>query len=151
MIWDLSWDQNNIINGKHYSEYLFALVSGSTLATPPPLSTSAPTNPKTNALTNQRTIPPPTTQIPPILTTTKPQGQQARSVVVFSSTHKYIQTWYSFCFSFHHEVLLRTSKMLKIETKAIAKNFQIFWSLQVRTCVYALSIRLLPGGFLAGI
>ena len=30
---------------------------------------------------------------------------------------------------------LRTSKMLKIET--IARNFKIFWSLQVRTCVYA--------------
>ena len=30
---------------------------------------------------------------------------------------------------------LRTSKMLKIET--IAKNFKIFWSLQVRSCVFA--------------
>ena len=30
---------------------------------------------------------------------------------------------------------LRISKILKIET--IAKSFKIFWSLQVRTCVYA--------------
>ena len=29
---------------------------------------------------------------------------------------------------------LRTSTMLKVET--IAKHFKIFWSLQVRTCVY---------------
>ena len=42
--------------------------------------------------------------------------------------------------------------MLKIET--IAKNFKIFWSLQVRTCVYAYRMlrawRLEQGRFLFG-
>lgn len=48
---------------------------------------------------------------------------QARSVVTFSSTHKYIWS--------------RNLSKLRVKIETFAKNFKLFWSLEVRTCVYA--------------
>ena len=62
---------------------------------------------------------------------------QARCVVIFqvrTSTYKH---GIAFVLVYITKSWLRTSRMLKIETKAIAKNFRIFWSLQVSTYVYA--------------
>ena len=70
MLWDVSWDQNNVISGQRYSEYAFKELDGAivppvtTLAPPPPVSTQAPPPPP---VSTQAPPPPPpvTTQAPP--------------------------------------------------------------------------------------
>ena len=71
MLWDVSWDQNNVIGGKRYSEYAFKELGRvtntvppiTTQAPPPPVSTQAPSPPP---VTTEAPPPPPvTTQAPP--------------------------------------------------------------------------------------
>lgn len=78
MFWECSWDQNNIINGKHYSEYAFQLVSGGSI-TPPtqaPVTNPPPTQaPVTNPPPTQAPVTnPPATQAP-LPTTSSPSGK----------------------------------------------------------------------------
>ena len=51
MLWDVSWDQNNVINGQRYSEYAFKELGYVTVpptqAPPPPVTTQAPPPPVT--------------------------------------------------------------------------------------------------------
>lgn len=69
MLWDVSWDQNNVISGQRYSEYAFKELDGAivppvtTPAPPPPVSTQAPPPPP---VSTQAPPPPPpvTTQAP---------------------------------------------------------------------------------------
>lgn len=69
MLWDVSWDQNNVINGQRYSEYAFKELGGltntippvTTQAPPPPVTTEGPNPP----VTTQAPPPPVTTQAPP--------------------------------------------------------------------------------------
>ena len=70
MLWDVSWDQNNVISGQRYSEYAFKELGGAILppattpAPPPPVSTQAPPPPPVS--TQAPTPPSPvTTQAPP--------------------------------------------------------------------------------------
>lgn len=77
MFWECSWDQNNIINNKHYSEYAFQLVSEGTITTPvtnpPPTQGPATNPPPTQApVTNPPLI---TTQAPPPPTTSTSTGK----------------------------------------------------------------------------
>ncbi|KAJ7372412.1 hypothetical protein OS493_018915 [Desmophyllum pertusum] len=71
MLWDVSWDQNNVINGQRYSEYAFRELGGATLpptqVPPPPVTTQAPPPP----VTTQAPPPPVTTQAPPPPVTTQ--------------------------------------------------------------------------------
>lgn len=69
MLWDVSWDQNNMIGGKRYSEYAFAQLKGSTVVPPQPPVTQPPGTqpPYTQAPVTQ----PPVTQ-PPV--TQPPSG-----------------------------------------------------------------------------
>lgn len=60
MLWDVSWDQNNVIGGQRYSEYAFRELGGLT-NTVPPVTTQAPPPP----VTTQAPPPPGTTQTPP--------------------------------------------------------------------------------------
>ena len=70
MLWDVSWDQNNVISGQRYSEYASKELDGAivppvtTSAPPPPVSTQAPPPPP---VSTQAPPPPPpvTTQAPP--------------------------------------------------------------------------------------
>jgi len=77
MLWDVSWDQNNVIGGQRYSEYAFKELGGVTLpptqapppsvttqaSPPPPITTQAPPPPA--PVTTQAPPPPVTTQAPP--------------------------------------------------------------------------------------
>ena len=60
MLWDVSWDQNNVINGQRYSEYAFKELGG-LINTVPPVTTQAPPSP----VTTQAPPPPGTTQASP--------------------------------------------------------------------------------------
>ena len=66
MLWDVSWDQNNVIDGKRYSEYAFKELGGVTVpptqAPPLPVTTQAPPPPVS---TQAPSSPPVTTQAPP--------------------------------------------------------------------------------------
>lgn len=48
MLWDISWDQNNIIDGSRYSDYVFALLKDTLIVrpniskAPPNASTTSP-------------------------------------------------------------------------------------------------------------
>ena len=69
MLWDVSWDQNNVINGQRYSEYAFKELGGLT-NTVPPVTTQAPPPPVTTegpnpSVTTQAPPPPVTTHAPP--------------------------------------------------------------------------------------
>ena len=72
MLWDVSWDQNNVIGGQRYSEYAFQELGRVTLpptqGTTPPLSSQSP--PVT--VSSQANLSPITTQAPPLTTTEKP-------------------------------------------------------------------------------
>ena len=69
MLWDVSWDQNNVINGQRYSEYAFKELGRVTEpSTPPPVTTQAPPPP----VTTQAPPPPVTTQPPPVTTQAPP-------------------------------------------------------------------------------
>ena len=61
MLWDVSWDQNNVIGGQRYSEYAFKEL-GRLTNTVPPVTTQGPP-------------PPATTQAPP------PPTGECRSIV----------------------------------------------------------------------
>ena len=72
MLWDVSWDQNNVISGQRYSEYAFKELGVTIVPTvttpepPPPVSTQAP--PPLPVSTQAPPPPPPvpvTTQAPP--------------------------------------------------------------------------------------
>ena len=76
MLWDVSWDQNNVINGQQYSDYAFTELGGitepptqappptvTTQASPPPITTHDPCQP----VTTEAPLPPITTQGPPTL------------------------------------------------------------------------------------
>ena len=52
MLWDVSWDQNNIVGGKRYSEHAFDILKGTSVVDP---TTGPPTQ-------GPQTIP--TTQAP---------------------------------------------------------------------------------------
>ncbi|KAL9978993.1 hypothetical protein ACROYT_G016582 [Oculina patagonica] len=70
MLWDVSWDQNNVIGGERYSEYAYKELGGVTLPPtdgPPPVTTQAPPPP----VTTQAPPPPVTTQAPPPPVTTQ--------------------------------------------------------------------------------
>ena len=73
MLWDVSWDQNNVINGQRYSEYAFKELGGLT-NTVPPVTTQTPPPP----VTSQSPPPPGTTQSPP-----PPTGKCCNSVLVY--------------------------------------------------------------------
>ena len=61
MLWDCSWDQNNVIGGRYYHEYAYELLRGSiTVPTGSP-GTKPPIPPDTQA---PQTRPPPTTRPP---------------------------------------------------------------------------------------
>ena len=77
MLWDVSWDQNNVINGQRYSEYAFKELGGLT-NTVPPVTTQAPPPP----VTTQAPPPPGTTQAPP-----PPTGRYWRAAAVFCVIH----------------------------------------------------------------
>ena len=51
MLWDVSWDQNNVISGQRYSEYAFKVLGDVTVpptqAPPSPVTTQAPSLPVT--------------------------------------------------------------------------------------------------------
>ena len=49
MLWDVSWDQNNVINGQRYSEYAFKELRG--IAEPP--TQAPPPTVKTQPLLRQ--------------------------------------------------------------------------------------------------
>ncbi|XP_029213854.2 acidic endochitinase SE2-like isoform X2 [Acropora millepora] len=72
MLWDVSWDQNNVIGGQRYSEYAFQELGRVTLpptqGTTPPLSSQSP--PVT--VTSHSNLSPITTQAPPLTTTEEP-------------------------------------------------------------------------------
>jgi len=65
MLWDVSWDQNNVVGGQRYSEYAFRELGGVTVpptqAPPPPVTTQAPSPPP---VTTQAPPPPVTTKSP---------------------------------------------------------------------------------------
>lgn len=74
MLWDVSWDQNNVINGQRYSDYAFKELGGvtepPTQAPPPTVTTQAPPPPITThdpcqPVTTEAPPPPITTQGPP--------------------------------------------------------------------------------------
>ena len=69
MFWDCSWVQNNVINGKHYSEYAFKLVSGGSTV-PPTATTSPPTPPPRTTLSTSNPTPQPKTTLPTARPTT---------------------------------------------------------------------------------
>ncbi|KAL9978995.1 hypothetical protein ACROYT_G016584 [Oculina patagonica] len=91
MLWDVSWDQNNVIGGQRYSEYAFKVLGGATNTVPPPsppITSQAPPTPVTfqapptpattqapppPPVTTQAPLPPPpvTTQAPPPPVTTQ--------------------------------------------------------------------------------
>lgn len=81
MLWDVSWDQNNVIDQKRYSEYAFkelgvltnTVPPVTTQASPPPVTTQAPPPP----VTTQAPSPPGTTQTPP------PPTGRCCSIVLF--------------------------------------------------------------------
>lgn len=84
MLWDVSWDQNNVIGGQRYSEYAFQELGRVTLpptqSTTPPLGSQSP--PVT--ITTQATHSPITTQAPPLTTTEeppKPTGKLKESIL----------------------------------------------------------------------
>lgn len=64
MLWDVSWDQNNVINGQRYSEYAFKELGDVTIpptqAPPPSVTTQAPPAP----VTTEAPLPQVTTQAP---------------------------------------------------------------------------------------
>lgn len=71
MLWDVSWDQNNVINGQRYSEYAFKeLGVPPTLAPPPSVTTQAPPPP----VTTEAPLPQVTTQAPRPPTTSGKQN-----------------------------------------------------------------------------
>lgn len=72
MLWDVSWDQNNVIDQKRYSEYAFKELGGLT-NTVPPVTTQASPPP----VTTQPPPPPGTTQTPP------PPTGRCCSIVLF--------------------------------------------------------------------
>lgn len=72
MLWDVSWDQNNVIGGQRYSEYAFKELGGLT-NTVPPVTSQAPPPP----VTTQAPPPPGTTQAPP------PPTGECRNNVLF--------------------------------------------------------------------
>ena len=43
MLWDVSWDQNNVINGQRYSDYAFKELGGVT--EPPTVTIQVPPRP----------------------------------------------------------------------------------------------------------
>ncbi|KAK3748058.1 hypothetical protein QZH41_004202 [Actinostola sp. cb2023] len=61
MLWDVSWDQNNVIGGKRYSEYAFAELKGSSVI-PPPVTQPPVTQPP---VTDSPVTQPPVTDSPP--------------------------------------------------------------------------------------
>lgn len=77
MLWDVSWDQNNVVNGQRYSDYAFKELGGvterptvTTQAPPPPFTTQTPHPPITThdpcqPVTTEAPPPPITTQGPP--------------------------------------------------------------------------------------
>ena len=71
MLWDVSWDQNNVINGQRYSEYAFKELRGiaepPTQAPPPTVKTQAPPPP----ITTHDPCQPVTTEVPPLPITTQ--------------------------------------------------------------------------------
>lgn len=60
MLWDVSWDQNNVVGGLRYCEYAFKELGG-LINTVPPVTSQAPPPP----VTTQAPPPPGTTQTPP--------------------------------------------------------------------------------------
>ena len=74
MLWDVSWDQNNVINGQRYSEYTFKELGDVTIpptqAPPPSVTTQAPPPP----VTTEATLPQVTTQAPRPPTTSGKQN-----------------------------------------------------------------------------
>ena len=61
-MWDVSWDQNNIVSGKRYSEHAFEVLKGTSIVDPTAVPTTAA--PSTGG----------PTQEPQTKPTTKPQG-----------------------------------------------------------------------------
>lgn len=78
MLWDVSWDQNNVIGGQRYSEYAFQELGEVTVppiqGTTPPVSSQSPHVP----ITTQVTPAPVTTQAPPLTTTGEPPKPTGR-------------------------------------------------------------------------
>ena len=91
MLWDVSWDQNNVINGQRYSEYAFKELGDVTVpptqAPPPPVTTQAPPPP----VTTEATLPQVTTQVPHPPTTPGKQNIASQedkcSQATFSQCH----------------------------------------------------------------
>ena len=71
MLWDVSWDQNNVINGQRYSDYAFKelgdVTEPPTQAPPPTVTTQAPPPP----ITTHNPCQPATTEAPPPPITTQ--------------------------------------------------------------------------------
>ena len=72
MLWDVSWDQNNVVGGQRYSEYAFkelgVITWPPTKRPSPPVSSQAPPTP----VTTQAPPLPDTTEAPSPLTTQAP-------------------------------------------------------------------------------
>ena len=73
-MWDVSWDQNNVINGRRYSDHVSDILQGSSIIPPttqtPGGTTQAPGTAKPPITTQTPGTQGPTTQGPP----TQPPG-----------------------------------------------------------------------------
>ena len=68
MLWDVSWDQNNVIGGQRYSEYAFKELGGITV---PP--TKGPSQAPPALITTQASPAPVTTKAPASTTRAPPR------------------------------------------------------------------------------
>ena len=69
MLWDVSWDQNNVINGQRYSDYAFKELGGVT--EPPTVTIQVPPPPPPPPITTHDPCQPVTTEAPPRTMTTQ--------------------------------------------------------------------------------
>ena len=92
MLWDVSWDQNNVINGQRYSEFAFQELGG---VTEPP--TQAP--PPSVTTCTQAPPPPVTTEAPlPQVTTPAPRPPTTSGKLnIASGEHKSLQAMFCQC------------------------------------------------------
>ncbi|XP_031573002.1 acidic endochitinase-like [Actinia tenebrosa] len=93
MLWDVSWDQNNVISGKRYSEVAFSLLKGSTVVPTgsPGVSTEPPINPP-----GPTTLPPTTKPAGPFSCSGKQDGTYADPADCTKYHQCYSGTKYSF-------------------------------------------------------